>query len=68
MEKKLFMLRLEEGGSICKHVKEIFDELAVIGDAISEEDRVVHLSSPITCCITSLEAQESVPKWDVVKE
>ena len=48
--KKLFMLRLDEGGSICKHVKEIFDKLAVIGDAMSEEDRVVHLlASPTTC-------------------
>ena len=41
------MLRvLKECGSVSDHIKamtEVFEELAVIGDAVSEEDRVVHL-------------------------
>ena len=46
MRHRLFSLRLREGGSVQDHLKimtEIFDELSVIGDHISEEDRVVYL-------------------------
>jgi hypothetical protein len=44
--RKLYSLRLKDGESIQKHIKEmteIFDGLAVIDDPITEEDRVVHL-------------------------
>ena len=52
---------------------EIFEALAVIGDAISEEDRVVHLLASLpesfNVLVTALEAQsENVPKWAVVTE
>ena len=51
---------------------EIFDGLSVIGDPISEEDRVVHLlaSLPETynMLVTALEANEGVPKMEVVTE
>ena len=46
LRRKLFSLKLKEGGSVSEHIKamtEIFEALAVIGDAVSEEDRVVHL-------------------------
>ena len=46
LRKRIFSLKLKEGGSVSEHVKamnEIFEALAVIGDALTEEDRVVHL-------------------------
>ena len=39
-------MHLKEGESVQNHVKvmtEIFEALAVIGDPVSEEDRVVHI-------------------------
>ena len=75
LRRKLFSLRLKEGDSVQEHVKamtEIFDGLSVIGDPISEEDRVVHLlaSLPETynMLVTALEANEGVPKMEVVTE
>ena len=44
LRRKLYALKLKEGGSVNEHIKtmsEIFKGLAVIGDAVSEEDRVV---------------------------
>ena len=41
LRRKLFSLKLKEGGSVSKHIKamtEIFEALTVIGDAVSEED------------------------------
>ncbi len=74
MRRKLYALRLKEGGSVNEHIKmmtEIFEALAVIGDAVSEEDRVVHLLASLpesfNVLVTALEAQsENVPKWAVV--
>ena len=46
LRRKLYSLRLREGGSVQGHIKaviEIFDALAVVGDPVSEEDRVVYL-------------------------
>ena len=43
---KTYALKLKEGGSVNEHIKtmsEIFERLTVIGDAVSEEDRIVHL-------------------------
>lgn len=53
--RKLYALRPKEGGSVNEHIKvitEIFKALAVIGDVVSEEDRVVHLlaSLPESFC------------------
>lgn len=51
---------------------EIFDELAFIGDDISEEDRVVHLLASLpdsyNVLVIALEANENVPKMEVVVE
>ena len=54
-------------------MSEIFESLAVIGDAVSEEDRVVHLLASLpelyNVLVTALEAQsENIPKWEVVTE
>ena len=76
LRRKLFSLKLKEGGSMNDHVKtmtEIFEELAVIGDPVSEEDRVVHLLASLPesfdVLVTALEAQsENVPKWELVTE
>ena len=76
LRRKLFSLKLKEGESVQEHIKtmtETFEELAVIGDAVSEEDQVVHLlaSLPATydMLVTALEAQsENVPKWELVTE
>ena len=46
LRRNLSSLRLKNGGSVQEHVKamtENFEGLSVIGDPISEEDRVVHL-------------------------
>ena len=46
---------------------EIFDALSVIGDSMSEEDRVVHLLASLpdsfNMLVTALEANPEVPKW-----
>ena len=76
LRRKLYGLKLKEGGSVNEHIKamsEIFEELAVIGDAISEEDRVVHLLASLpdsyNVLVTALEAQsENVPRWSLVTE
>ena len=71
----LFSLRLKNGESVQEHIKamtEIFDGLSVIGDPISEEDRVVHLLASLpdlyNMLVTALEANVEVPKIEVVTE
>ena len=76
LRRKLYRLKLKEGGSVNEHIKtisEIFEELAVIGDALSDEDRVVHLLASLpdsyNALVTALEAQsENVPSWSLVTE
>ncbi len=47
----------------------IFDSLSVAGETISEEDRVVYLlASLLQSLVTALEANEDVPKLEVVTE
>ena len=51
---------------------EIFEELAVIGEAIEEEDRVVHLLASLPdsyqMLVTALEANAEVPRLELVTE
>ena len=52
---------------------EVFEALAVIGDAVSEEDRVVHLLASLPdsydMLVTAFEAQsETVQKLELVTE
>ena len=49
---------------------ELFNKLAIVGDAIEEEDRVVYLLASLpdsyNTLVTALEAHEEVPKMEVV--
>ena len=73
--RKLHSLRLKDGDSAQEHIKvitELFDALSVAGETVSEEDRVVYFlaSLPESYCVlvTALEANEDVPKLEVVTE
>ena len=62
LRRKLHSLRLKDGESVQDHVKtmlETFNELSIVGDAITDEDRVVYLlaSSPelFNTLVTALE-------------
>ena len=75
LRRKLYSLRLRDGDSIQKHIKdmtEIFNELAAIDDPITEEDRVVHLLASLPesydILVTALEASVEVPKMEIVTE
>ena len=75
LRRKLYSLKLNEGQSIQSHIKEmteIFDELSIIGDPLTEEDRVVHLLASLPAnfdmLVTALEANPDVPKMEVVME
>ncbi|KAF2366145.1 hypothetical protein FHG87_003102 [Trinorchestia longiramus] len=51
---------------------ELFEELAIIGDAMEEEERVIILLSSLpdrfSTLVTALEANEKIPAWEVVTE
>ena len=56
-----------------KAISKIFEGLTVIGDAVSEEDRVMHLLASLpesfNVLVTALEAQsKNIPKWELVTE
>ena len=73
--RKLHSIKLKEGNSTQAHVKEVtelFDFLSVAGDTVSEEDPVVYLLASLperyNVLVTALEANEEVPKLEVVTE
>ena len=75
LRRRLHSLRLKEGDLVQEHVKamtEIFNELAVIGEEISEEDRVVYLLASLpksfNALVTALEANADVPRMEIVTE
>ena len=76
LKRKLYSLHLKKEESVQQHIKkltEMFHELSVIDDPITEEDRVVHLLASLpdsfSMLVTALEANsESVPKMEVVTE
>ena len=75
LRRKLYDLKLKDGQSVQKHVKaltEIFDELAIIGDPLDDESKVVHLLASLPdaydILVTALEASAEVPKLEVVTE
>ena len=51
---------------------EIFDGLSIVGDPVTEEDRVVYLLASLpesyNMLVTALEANADVPKMEVVTE
>ena len=75
LKRKLYGLKLKDQESVQEHLKsmvEIFDELAVIGDAVEEEDKVVHILTSLPesygMLVTALEASVEVPKLELVTE
>ena len=75
LRRRLHSLQLKDGESVQDHIKamtELFNELAIVGDAIEEEDRVVYLLASLpdsfNTLVTALEASEDVPKMEVVTE
>ena len=75
LKRKLFSMRLAEGGLVQDHIKsltEVCDELSVIGEPVKEEDRVVYLLASLPECynvlVTALEASAEVPTLTVVTE
>ena len=72
---KLHNLKLQENQSVQEHLKamtEIFDELAVIGYPVEEEDRVVQMLASLpesySMIKTAFEASPEVPKLAVLTE
>ena len=63
LRRKLYAIRLKEGESVQEHIKrmtEIFEELSVIDDPVSDSFNVL---------VTALEANsESVPKMEIITE
>lgn len=75
LRKKLYSLRLKESGSVQDHIRtmtETFNALSVIGDTITDEDRVVHLLASLpdsySMLVTALEACAEVPRMEMVTE
>ena len=75
MRRKLHSLKLKDGESAQEHIKamvELFDALSVAGETIKDEDRVVYLLASLpdsyNVLVTALEANEDVPKLEVVIE
>lgn len=75
LRKRLYSLRLKDGGSMQEHIKaitETFNALSVVGDTITDEDRVVHLLASLpdsySVLVTALEASAEVPSMEVVME
>ena len=75
LRRKLFRLKLNEGGSVSEHIKElteIFNSLSVLGDTVTDEDRVVHLLASLpesySVLVTALEANAEVPSMETVTE
>ena len=75
LRRKLHLVRLREEQSVQEHVKnmtEIFNELAIIGDTISDEDRAIYLLASLpetfSMLVTALEANNEVPKMETVVE
>ena len=75
LRRKLHTLQLKDGESVRDHIKamtELFNELAAVGDVISEEDRVVYLLASLPdsfgALVTAFEANEEVPRMEIVTE
>ena len=75
LRRKLHSLRLKDGQSVQEHVKtmlETFNELSIVGDAITDEDRVVYLLASLpesfNTLVTALESNTDVPAMEIVIE
>ncbi|KAF2367951.1 hypothetical protein FHG87_001290 [Trinorchestia longiramus] len=75
LKKKLFNMKLENGQNLQDYLKvfvKLFEELAIISDAMEEEERVIILLSSLpdrfSTLVTALEEHEKIPAWEVVTE
>lgn len=75
LRRKLHSMKLKENESVQDHVKvmlEIFNELSVVGDAITDDDKVVYLLASLPesfdTLVTALESNVDVPQMDTVIE
>ena len=73
LKRKLYSIKFKS--SVNEHLKElieIFDELAIIGDEVLEEDQVLILLSTLPekfqGLVTAFETQDKVPSWITVTE
>ena len=72
LRRRLYSLKRREVQEHIRKMIEIFEELAVIGDPVTEEDRVVYLLASLpesyNMLVTALEANSDVPQMEVVTE
>ena len=75
LRRKLYSLRLTENQFVQQDIKEmteVFEELSIVGDPIKEDDRVFHLMASLPpsfyVLVTALEANEDVPRMEIVTE
>ena len=68
-------MQLKDGDSVQEHIKAmtvIFEGLSVVGDPVTEEDRVVHLLASLpesyNMLVTALEANVDVPRMELITE
>lgn len=75
LRKCLYRMKLKGKTSVhehlCKFVK-LFSDLATLGDAVQEEDKVILLLASLpesyNMLVTVLEIQEKMPSWEIVTE
>ena len=75
LRRKLHSMKLKESESVQDHVKvmlETFNELSVVGDNITADDRVVYLLASLPesfdTLVTAMESNSTVPQMDTVIE
>ena len=75
LKKKLYNMKLTDEGNLQEHLKnfvELFDAMAVVGDVIKDEDRVITLLASLPqkfdTLVTTLESLDTVPTWEAVTE
>ena len=75
LRRKLNSMKMKRKGSVQKHMKsmmELFQELAIVGEPVEEEDKVVQLLASLPeqydTLVTALESSSEVPAMDTVTE
>ena len=75
IQKKIYNLKLGPTDKVQDHLKtlsELFEELAVIGEPMKEENKVIILLASLPArfspLVTALEALDTVPRWDSVSQ
>ena len=75
LRRKLHSMKLTADNSVQEHVKrmtEVFNELAVVGATLEEEDKVIYLLASLpeayNTLVTALEANKDVPTMEIVTE